>query len=112
MEVNRYIHGMNFDERKTFFFSRYNKPTMEAFVKYHKDHPHIYQGFKKLSYQMIGTGRKRYSAKMIINVLRWESDLKAVGEEYKVSDRFQSMYARLLAFHDPQFENFFEFHSK
>lgn len=112
MKVNKYTHGMNKEERKEFFFSRYSKETKEAFTEYHKNHPHIYSEFKKLSYKMLATGRKRYSAKMIINVLRWESDLRAVGEEFKVTDRFQSMYARMLAFHDPQFEDFFEFHSK
>jgi hypothetical protein len=112
MIINKYTHGMNEDERKKCFFQRYSKETMKAFVEYHKNHPHIYAEFKKLSYKMLETGRKRYSAKMIINVLRWESDLKAVGEEFKITDRFQSMYARMLAYNDPQFENFFEFHSK
>lgn len=97
------------EERKKHFFSHYSKNTLEEFKKFHKDNPHIYEEFKKLAYRMKKTGRKKYSSKMIINVLRWESDLRSSGDEFKINDKFQSIYGRLLAYQDPSFEEFFEF---
>jgi hypothetical protein len=102
-------NNLSDEERKKYFFSHYSKKTLEDFKKFHKENPHIYEEFKKLAYRMKGTGRKKYSSKMIINVLRWESDLGSTGDEFKINDKFQSIYGRLLAYQDSTFEDFFEF---
>lgn len=97
------------DQRKELYFSHYSKETLDQFKKFHNNNPQIYEEFKKLAYKMKSTGRRKYSSKMIINVLRWETDLRSDGDEFKINDRFQSIYGRLLAYHDPSFEEFFEF---
>jgi hypothetical protein len=99
----------NDDYKKELYFSHYSKKTLDDFKKFHANNPHIYEEFKKLAYRMKETGRRKYSSKMIINVLRWETDLRSDGDEFKINDRFQSIYGRLLAYHDPIFEEFFEF---
>ncbi len=99
----------NDDQKRELYFSHYSKETLDQFKKFHYNNPHIYEEFKKLAYKMKSTGRKKYSSKMIINVLRWETDLKSDGDEFKINDRFQSIYGRLLAYQDPAFEEFFEF---
>lgn len=98
------------NERAEKFFGRYSPAVLEKFRKFHDENPHIYNEFKKLANKMRVTGRKKYSAKMIINVLRWERDLQTKSnDEFKLNDLYQSMYARLLAYHHPEFENFFSF---
>jgi hypothetical protein len=69
----------------------------------------VYKKFKELAFQMKQSGRKRYSAETIINVMRWHTDLVTTGSEFKISNDFRSMYARLLAYHHPEFEDFFSF---
>lgn len=96
-------------ERKEQFFGHYKQATLKAFKNFHRENPHVYKRFKELAYQMQRTGRKKYSSKLIINVMRWEADLKTKGKVFKINDRFQSLYGRLLAYNDPTFETFFEF---
>lgn len=98
---------MNEEQQK--WFGHYKKATLEAFKKFHKENPHIYRHFKELANKMYATGRKKYSSKLIINVMRWESDLKTNSKPFKINDRFQSLYGRLLAYKDPKFRDWFEF---
>lgn len=91
------------------YFSHYKKETLERFKKFHFENPHVYARFKELAFQMKKSGRTKYSSKLIINVIRWESDLITNGEEFKINDAFQSIYGRLLAYHHPEFQSFFEF---
>lgn len=100
------------EDREQFYqkyFAHYRKDTLEDFKKFHTNNPQVFEEFKRLSYQIKATGRKKYSSKMIINALRWEYDLKSTDGEFKINDKFQSLYGRLLAYQDPEFEYFFEF---
>lgn len=97
------------DERTRHFFGHYKEATLEGFKKFHTENPHVYARFKLLAEQMKATGRAKYSSKLIINVMRWESDLETNAEPFKINDRWQSIYGRLLAFYHPEFEDFFEF---
>ena len=96
-------------ERFNKFFGRYPEEKIKRFIAFHKLNPEVYLRFVELAQEMRASGRKKYSAETIINVLRWHTDLKTEGDEFKISDHFRSMYARLLAFRKPEFENFFNF---
>ncbi len=98
-------------ERFKRLFHGYSEQTLADFKKYHLENPQIYNGFKKLAFEMRKSGRKTYSAKLIINVLRWQSDLKDNGYEFKISDQYQSLFPRLMSYQFPDFESFFEFRS-
>ena len=54
------------------------------------------------------TGRKRYSARTIMEVLRWHYDLKTAGNAFEINDNFTPIYVRLLIYHYPEFDGFFE----
>ena len=92
-------------------FAHYPEELKQAFKKYHKDNPHIYKRFCELAKRMKATGRKYYSSKMLINVIRWETDL-AGNDEFKINDKYQSFYGRLLVHHDPSFDGFFQFRER
>lgn len=94
------------------FFGHYKQATLDAFKKFHAENPHVYQRFKELARQMKATGRTKYSSKLIINVMRWEWDLKSNGKPFKINDRFQSLYGRLLAYHEPEYADWFEFRKR
>lgn len=97
------------DERAKRLFSRYPSDKLEKFKEWHRDNPHVYKKFKELAHEMKKTGRSRYSAETIINVLRWHTDLSTQGGEFKISNDYRSIYARLLAYQYPEFEGFFSF---
>jgi len=97
------------DERTRGFFGHYKEATLEGFKKFHAENPHVYEQFKIKAEQMKATGRAKYSARLIFHAMRWEQDLKTNAEPFKINDRWLSIYSRLLAFHHPEFEDFFEF---
>ena len=63
--------------------------------------------FVELAEEIRATGRKKYSAEAIINVLRWEHDLKTDGDFFKINDHYRSIYVRLLIYKRPEFLGFF-----
>lgn len=79
-----------------------------AFLEYHEQNPTVYEQFKKFAYEVKGSGRDHFGSKAIMERVRFESIVRGVGD-FKVNNNFSSCYARLLAFDDPSFNDFFEF---
>ncbi len=90
-------------------FEHYPKKVLDRFKKFHAENPQVFREIKKLAFQMKSTGRKKYSIEVIINVLRWHTDLKTTGDVFELNNDFKSIYARLLVFHNPEMKDFFEF---
>lgn len=91
-----------------YLFSRYPKVSLQRFSKFHADNPCVYDEFKRLAFEIKSTGRKKYSAETIVNVIRWHRDLKTAGDVFEINNDFRSMYVRLLICHHPEFFDFFE----
>jgi hypothetical protein len=72
-----------------------------------RDNPDIYVRFVTLAKQIKSTGREYYSSKMIVNVIRWETDLREKHSVFKINDKYQSLLGRILEWHDPCFRGFF-----
>jgi hypothetical protein len=89
-------------------FSGYPVSVLRRFNEWHGANPHVYQQFKTLAFQMLKTGRQRYSARTIIEVMRWHYDLETTGDVFELNDNFTPIYVRLLIHHHPEFTNFFE----
>lgn len=89
-------------------FERYPREMLERFKKYHRENPRIYEEFKRLAFEMKKTGRTRYSAETIINVIRWHSDIATSGDVFEINNDFKPIYVRLLIYHYPEFLDFFE----
>lgn len=97
------------DERAARLFGDYDDQTLDAFDKYNLEHPDIFKRFVELACAMKIAGRKRYGAMSIIEAMRWEYDIANPKGEFKINNNFRSLFARLLAYQDPAFEEFFEF---
>jgi len=94
-------------------FARYDTNIKNRFKKYHAENPHVYETFKKLAFKMLGTGRKKYSARTIFEVMRWDRDVKTTGDVFKIGNDFIPIYVRLLIYHYPiEFSEFFELREK
>ena len=82
------------------------KWTKENFQEYDKQHPEIYEMFKRFALQAASV-KKRYSAKSIFHRLRWETMISGSGD-YKIDDGWISHYARKFIDEFPKHEDFFE----
>lgn len=82
----------------------------EAFQKFHDQHPEVYRYFKVYVNEILATGKKVTSSKMIINRIRWELYLDTKRkEEFKINDAFSSRYSRLYAEEFPKFKDIFHY---
>jgi hypothetical protein len=79
-----------------------------GFLDYAVDNWHLYEGFKERAFQMAATGRDHYSAKTIIQVLRFHSDLAEVDSEFKVNDKWAADFGRLFMLRHPNYQGFFK----
>lgn len=67
---------------------------LDKFNKYHEANPHVYEMFKRFAWEAIQAGRKTLSAKFIFERIRWETEVSAKGDEFKVNNNYHSYYAR------------------
>lgn len=59
------------------------------------DNPHVWRAFKREANKVWRRGRRHYSARAIIEVLRHESALAEVGGPWKINDHHTPDLARL-----------------
>lgn len=74
---------------------------------YHKDNPHIYELFKRFTFEVIARGHEQYSSKAIFERIRWHTDVETRGEEFKMSNNYTPYYSRLFMWEHPQYQGFF-----
>jgi hypothetical protein len=96
------------------FYKKNGKTIQEAFEKYHKANPKIYELFKKFALEIVkkraGKKNKKTSAKLIINRIRWEIYVETLSDDgYRINDAWSSRYARLFSEEFPQHEDIFNF---
>lgn len=88
-------------------FAGIDHKTMEFFKMYHNENPTIYSAFVEYALEA-AKKYKQYSAKSIMERVRWEVEI-AGGKEFKINNDFTSLYARLFVYNYPGLETFFEF---
>lgn len=79
-----------------------------AFMEYHHSHPEVFAAFRTIAMRLWKRGVTRYGARAIIEIVRYETIIRAEGEALKIDNTFVSYYARLLMMNDPRFAKFFE----
>lgn len=83
-----------------------DKDLVARFTRYHNQHPEVWDSFKRYATEMRATGRKRYSAWAIINKIRWDHDV-VTAEDFKISNDYIALYARVMIHLEPGFAEFF-----
>ena len=81
----------------------------EGFEKFNAENPQIYAAFEEQVLSAIQKGRKKISAKLVINWIRWNEFLDSTDKNFRINDAYQSYYARYFVEKYPQYENIFEF---
>lgn len=74
---------------------------------YHEQNPHIYDLFEKFAMQAIISGKKHLGAKMIVERIRWYTDVEAKNDQFKINNNMTPFYARLFEENRPQYKGFF-----
>lgn len=64
--------------------------------------------FEQLTLEVIKSGRKHYSARTIIERMRWHYDVEHSGGEFKINDHCVPVLARWFMRKHPRHQGFFE----
>lgn len=86
------------------------KETNEA-IKFHYQHPEIWFAFKKIAFREIGKKRKKYSAEIIVNEIRWNRNEKLnknSDESFLIPNKMKAFYSRLFMSKFPTHTNIFD----
>lgn len=67
----------------------------DGFWPWLAENQHIWKAFKVKAIRMALKGRKHYSARTIIETIRWETDLKDSEATFKINDHYTPGLARL-----------------
>ena len=73
---------------------------------WHKENPHVYDTFEKYAFDVIDAGKKKTSAWLIINRIRWEYEIETKGSEFKISNDYIAYYSRLFMAYHPEHQIF------
>lgn len=84
-----------------------NQERFEAFVR---AYPEMADAFARIARITRAKGHVRYSAKGLLELIRWDSNLAGVESEgtFKLNNIFSPYFARHLIEQDPTFKDFFE----
>jgi hypothetical protein len=66
------------------------------FWRWLRANQHVYRAFCAYAFRMAMTGRKRYSARTIVERIRWDTDLSDNEETFKINDHYTPGMARLF----------------
>ena len=89
-------------------FEDSEKSNYDRWLKFHKDNPHVWQEFERLTFRAISAGRKAYSAWVIINLIRWNYEIKTKSGDFKINNNHIAYFARLFEKVHPEYEGFFK----
>lgn len=82
------------------------------FYWFDTQNPHVYQLFKQVALELVGTDIKRIGAKFIWEIMRYKIYFevkKSEREKYKLNNNYTALYARKFVTDFPQFKDKFEF---
>lgn len=80
----------------------------EAFLRFHKENPHVYHELVRLTRRTVRAGATRIGIGMLFEVLRWRHTLRTGGDDFKLNNNYRSMYARLIMRTEPDLNGVFE----
>jgi len=81
----------------------------KVFMNFHARNPQVWCEFKRLAFDAMEKGHRHYSAYLIIETIRWESNLGTTKiNAFKIPNTTRPYYARLFHASFPQLKGFFK----
>jgi len=81
--------------------------TQTRFEAFHEENPHVYEMWKKLTWRAVERGYQHIGAKLIGELIRWETGIMTTGTDYKFPNQWTPYYARKFMKEFPQHEGLF-----
>lgn len=78
----------------------------EAFERFHRLNPHVYELIKKIAFEMKAMGKNNCSIWMIFGMLRWKYFFQTRGETLLLNNNHTSFYSRKLQRENPGLDGF------
>lgn len=75
--------------------------------KWHLQNPQVYERIEHEALLYAETGKKRYGVWPIVGHLRHMENLRTTGDDYKISNDFQALFARLFIHLHPEHSQLF-----
>lgn len=79
----------------------------KQFRIFHASNPQVYKMFKRFSLEAIEAGKKHLSAWLIINRMRWETEIVTQGDAFKINNNYIAYYSRMFMEEFPIYKGFF-----
>jgi len=71
--------------------------SLEAqWAEFHEQNPGFYVLFCRFAFEALRAGRRRLSANMIFERIRWETAVSREEEDYKANNNYRAYYARFF----------------
>lgn len=81
----------------------------DAFLRYHMQHPQVYDELVKMARQWQARGHSHCSIKMLWEVLRFNTGVKIDKQDgFRLNNNYTSRYARLIMGREDGLEGIFE----
>ena len=85
------------------------RSSQERFDRFHAENPHVYQLFKRFTFEAIKSGRERFSARTVIHRIRWYTTVETEDPQgFKINNNWSPFYARMFVRDHPGHDSFFE----
>lgn len=80
----------------------------EKFIKYDRENPRVYEYFIQFAAEMIAAGRKKLSASLITERIRWEVNIRTkCDDQFKISNNHRAFYSRKFMEDFPEYAGYF-----
>lgn len=84
------------------------KSLKQKWWSWHNENPHVWELFKRFTFQAINAGYKRYSSRVIIERIRWHTEIETKGDQFKMCNNHTPYYARYFHHCYPEHDGFFK----
>jgi hypothetical protein len=80
----------------------------QAFDEFDAENPEVWKEFRRIAFELIEKGFKRYGAKAIFEVIRYKKAIETNGSEFKLNNNLAAYYARKFINLYPNHADFFQ----
>ena len=100
---------MNADARHTdeIKWTYSQKSMLNQFNEFDEEHPEFWDQFKFFTFAAIDSGRDRFSARVVWERMRWETEIDG-GGTFKVNNNWCAFYSRKFMHMYPRYGGFFQ----
>lgn len=85
----------------------FSQDNFDRWLEFHKQNPQVWKLFERFALQAVRSGRLNYSARTIMERVRWHSEVITRGDTFKINNNHVPFYARLFMQTYPQHDGFF-----